>query len=71
MQSIFCIKVIKKFELSNPGVTQIEKITSLAPLPALAGCKQRSCGGIVIPVVAGSSPVSRPTSHKGFILILN
>jgi len=28
-----------------------------------AGCKQRSCGGIVIPVVAGSSPVSRPTSY--------
>jgi len=31
VQSIFCIKVIKKFELNNPGVTQIEKITSIAP----------------------------------------
>ena len=41
-------------ELSNLGVTQLEKITS-RPLPALAGCKQRSCGGIVIPVVAGCS----------------
>ena len=27
----FCIKVIKKFALSNPGVTQIEKITIVAP----------------------------------------